>query len=208
MTLVILSGGIDLSVGSVLELYHDPGGGADAAPSYAAAAGDGLGLRIWNALGSGMGFLIDRFDLPPFLVTLGRNVFCARHGFMISPESVGIEHPFYSRLAEISISVGRKASLLGDGVDLPVNLFALGILLTHQTPFGRNIYAAGRKRIVGAVDGCADWPDQTGGLCGERFLRGAGGSGFHDLYRFGQSHHSAWGLNWMSSPPWWWAGRC
>jgi len=103
MTLVILSGGIDLSVGSVLgvttifvavliQRHQMP-------PLLAIT----LGLGAGTLLGLGMGFLIDRFDLPPFLVTLGGMFFARGLGFMISPESVGIDDPFYNRLTEFAI---------------------------------------------------------------------------------------------------------
>lgn len=142
MTLVILSGGIDLSVGSVLgfttiliatliQRYH-------VFPLVAIA----FALLIGLVFGVSMGFLIDRFDLPPFLVTLGGMFFARGMGFVISPESVGIDHPLYNRLAEFAIPLGGKASL-----SLPalvyLGLLAVGIVVTHYTPFGKNIYALG-----------------------------------------------------------------
>ncbi len=142
MTTVILSGGIDLSVGAVLgfttifvavliQRHHTP-------PMLAIA----LGLGIGTLLGLLMGFLIDQFDLPPFLVTLGGMFFARGLGFMVSPESVGIEHPFYNHLAEFAIPLGGKAALSSSAL-IYIAAFAFGILLTHQTPFGRNIYALG-----------------------------------------------------------------
>jgi simple sugar transport system permease protein len=142
MTLVILSGGIDLSVGAVLgfttifvavlvQSHHVP-------PLLAIA----LSLGIGTILGLGMGFLIDRFDLPPFLVTLGGMFFARGLGFMISPESVGIEHPFYGRLSEFAIPLGAKAALSATALAY-VAVFIVGILITHQSAFGRNIFALG-----------------------------------------------------------------
>ena len=142
MTLVILSGGIDLSVGSVLSFttifvavlvqqHH-------VAPVVAIT----LAVAIGTAFGCGMGFLIDRFELPPFLVTLGGMFFARGLGFVISPESVGIENPFYNRLSEFAIPLGGKASLSTTAL-IYIALFALGILVTHYTSFGRNIYALG-----------------------------------------------------------------
>ena len=58
-----------------------------------------------------MGFLIDRFELPPFLVTLGGMFFARGMGFGISPESIGIDHLFYSKLADFAIPLGGKAAL-------------------------------------------------------------------------------------------------
>jgi galactofuranose transport system permease protein len=141
MTIVILSGGIDLSVGAVLGFttifvavmiqHHMP-------PLVAIA----LALAIGAFLGSAMGFLIDRFDLPPFLVTLGGMFFARGLGFMVSQESVGIDVPFYSHLSDFALPLGGKAALSTSAL-IYLIAFVLGIVITHQTAFGRNIYALG-----------------------------------------------------------------
>src|SRR3954466_8324425 len=95
MTFVILSGGIDLSVGSVLaftttlvaKLIMDR-----SVPPFAAIL---VGLVIGTIFGGAMGFLIERYDLPAFLVTLGGMFFARGIAFAVSPESIGISHPFY-----------------------------------------------------------------------------------------------------------------
>jgi ribose/xylose/arabinose/galactoside ABC-type transport system permease subunit len=141
-TLVILSGGIDLSVGAVLgfttifvavlvQNHH-------VSPLLAIA----LALLIGTVFGMAMGFLIDRFDLPPFLVTLGGMFFARGIGFAISPESVGIENPFYDRLGEFAIPLGGKASLSATAVAY-LAMLLVGIIVTHYTSFGRNVYALG-----------------------------------------------------------------
>jgi ribose/xylose/arabinose/galactoside ABC-type transport system permease subunit len=156
MTLVILSGGIDLSVGAVLgfttifvavmiQQHHMP-------PLLAIA----LSLGIGTFLGLSMGFLIDRFDLPPFLVTLGGMFFARGLGFMVSQESVGIDHPFYTRLSEFAIPLGGKAALSATAIAYIV-VFAVGIFVTHQSAFGRNVYALGGNepsaRLMGVAVG-------------------------------------------------------
>lgn len=70
MTFVITSGGIDLSVGSIVAL-------AGIIMALALNAGTGLviaclaALAVGASIGAGNGFLITRFRLPPFIVTLG-----------------------------------------------------------------------------------------------------------------------------------------
>ena len=195
MTLVILSGGIDLSVGAVLgfttifvavmiQRHHLP-------PLLAIA----LSLGVGTFLGLGMGFLIDRFDLPPFLVTLGGMFFARGLGFMVSPESVGIDHPFYNRLSEFTIPLGGKAALSATAVAY-LAVFAAGIFVTHQSAFGQKCLCVGRQRIFRAADGGGRRPDQTGGLCHQRILRGAGGRGFHCLSPARAIQRLAWDLNW------------
>ena len=142
MTLVIFSGGIDLSVGSVVgfttifiaslvQTHHAP-------PLLAIA----LALAVGALFGAAMGYLIDRFDLPPFLVTLGGMFFARGMGFVISSESVGIDNPFYSKLTDFSIPLGGKAALPTTGL-VYLAVFAIAVWITHWTPFGRNIYAMG-----------------------------------------------------------------
>jgi simple sugar transport system permease protein len=142
MTLVILSGGIDLSVGSMLGfttiliavLVQQKG----MHPLSAIA----IALGIGTVFGAFMGFLIYRYDLPPFLVTLGGMFLARGMAFVISKESLGIENSFYNHMADFGISLGGKSSLSATAL-IYLTLFALGIVVTHFTPFGRNIYALG-----------------------------------------------------------------
>lgn len=69
MTVVILSGGIDLSVGAVLALAGAVGAGVMAA-GWAWAAGVGAALAVGLALGMVNGAFVAYAGLPPFIVTL------------------------------------------------------------------------------------------------------------------------------------------
>lgn len=142
MTFVILSGGIDLSVGSMLgfttifvasliQNHH-------VHPLVAIA----LALGVGTLFGGSMGFLIDQFDLPPFLVTLGGMFFARGMAFVINQESVGIDHPFYSKLTDFALPLSAHASLSATALIFLI-MFALGVLLNHYTSFGRNVYALG-----------------------------------------------------------------
>ena len=90
-----------------------------------------------------MGCLIYFFELPPFLVTLA-GLFCLRGlGFVINPESIGIDHPFYGQvLAELSILVAPKAALPFTAMCFLASII-IGTLLASFTRFGRNVYAIG-----------------------------------------------------------------
>ena len=78
-TLVIISGGLDLSVGSVMTfsavvaalVMKDVGGDAGGHALAAALAGTGVGLASGVAWGAINGWLIAYVRLPPFVVTLG-----------------------------------------------------------------------------------------------------------------------------------------
>ncbi|MEY2411176.1 MAG: galactofuranose transport system permease protein [Verrucomicrobiota bacterium] len=142
MTFVILSGGIDLSVGAVLAfttifvatLVQNRG----VHPTVAIP----LALLVGTALGTGMGLLIHRYELPAFLVTLGGMFFARGMAFVISSESVGITHPLYIRVLEFGLPPGAATPLSSTALAF-LALLAAGTLTVHGTRFGRNILALG-----------------------------------------------------------------
>jgi galactofuranose transport system permease protein len=142
MTLVILSGGIDLSVGAVVAFttifIATLVEGKGVHPTAAIALALGLG----SLFGGGMGFLISRYELPPFLVTLGGMFFARGMAFVVSQESVGITHPFYTSVSGFGIPLTERASLPATAL-IFLALFALAVFVTHNTRFGRNVYAVG-----------------------------------------------------------------
>lgn len=142
-TLVILSGGIDLSVGSVV---------AFSSILIAATVARGLNpivailitLLAGAIFGAAMGVLIQFFELPPFLVTLA-GMFLARGlGFIIYPQSLGIKHPFFLRFINEDLSLA-----LNDRVSWPftatcyIIIFIVAMVVAHYTKFGRYVYAVG-----------------------------------------------------------------
>ena len=142
MTFVILSGGIDLSVGSILAFttiflakligQH----GMHPIPAIL------LALAMGALFGASMGYCIDRFELPPFLVTLS-GMFLARGlAFVVSKESLGIDHLIYSRIQDFGIPFGPQTTLPATALMLLV-IVATGVYFAHCTRFGRNVYAIG-----------------------------------------------------------------
>jgi galactofuranose transport system permease protein len=141
MTFVILSGGIDLSVGSVLAFTT----------IFVATLIDGglhpmlaipPALLVGTLFGAFMGTLIARYDLPPFLVTLGGMFFARGMAYIISTDSVRIRHPMYRAVQDFGIPLTEKATLPATGVIFVV-MVIVGVLLLHFTRFGRNVYAVG-----------------------------------------------------------------
>ena len=142
MTFVILSGGIDLSVGSMLAFTTTLVATLIQKHQVAPPVAIGLALVIGLLFGATMGFLIHRYELPPFLVTLGGMFFARGIAFVVSQESLGIEHPFYLKVQDFGLPLTEIVS-----VSAPALIFLLtlivGIVLAHWTRFGRNIYALG-----------------------------------------------------------------
>jgi simple sugar transport system permease protein len=136
LTFVILSGGIDLSVGAVVGLTSIVVARlvAGGLPPGAAIA---VGLAIGTTLGAAMGGLITAFSLPPFLVTLA-GMFLARGlAFVVSLESATIAHPLYAAVADFGLAVFPATAI--------VFLLAVvaGSYVGRHTSFGRNVYALG-----------------------------------------------------------------
>lgn len=142
-TFVILSGGIDLSVGSVVAVTSiliavllDHG----VQPLLAIL----ISLLGGAAFGAFMGVLIRVFELPPFLVTLAGMFLVRGLGFKIHSQSLGITHPFFLE----RISEGWSISL-NDRVSIPftatfyIVFFLLALVVAHYTRFGRFVYALG-----------------------------------------------------------------
>ncbi|WP_431099498.1 galactofuranose ABC transporter, permease protein YjfF [Polaromonas aquatica] len=142
MTFVILSGGIDLSVGSVVALTTMVSAALVEHHGWSLAAVIPLVLLMGTVFGAFMGFLIERFRLQPFIVTLA-GMFLARGlCYLISVDSISITNEFYSELSQLRIPLWEDASLSLSAVIAIVVLLA-AVFIAHCTSFGRAVYAVG-----------------------------------------------------------------
>lgn len=148
MTFVIMSGGIDLSVGSVFAL-----GGVLAAWG----AGHGLlvalllPLSVCGAIGLLQGLVIARAGLPPFIVTLAGLLFARGLLLLISDEgATTYKVPQGSVFRELA-----QGELLGIGypVWFVALAFAAGGLVLHRTSYGSTVLAAGGQRDAAELMG-------------------------------------------------------
>ena len=168
MTLVIISGGIDLSVGANIALSTVAVAlllGAGLPPLAAAVGG--------VAAGAGVGFLIGglvtRLRLTPFIVTLG--MWGAVRGLAkgLAGEQMVFAPETWLNTLLTTLAAGRGWLLLPSGVWLTLFLAALVAGMLRYTRFGRHIYAVGSN-------------EQTARLCGVRvdrtklFIYGLGGA--------------------------------
>ncbi len=141
MTFAIISGGIDLSVGSVIAFttvfvatlieWH----GVHPLVAFA------LALILGAGVGAGMGALIYFLEMPPFIVTLGGMFLIRGVSFLISTESIGISHELYSAVGDVAIRIGTGRLSLVAMMMLLVTI--CGAALLHLTRFGANVYALG-----------------------------------------------------------------
>ncbi|MFI1719766.1 galactofuranose ABC transporter, permease protein YjfF [Streptomyces sp. NPDC020489] len=140
-TFVILSGGIDLSVGSVIGfttmltawLVQDVG-----LPLLAVIP---ISLGVGAFGGFLMGYVIHNFEIQPFIVTLAGLFLFRGLCLVISKESIAINDSSVSSLAETRVTLGLGDLSIGALVALAV--LAAAFYLLHYTRFGRRIYAIG-----------------------------------------------------------------
>ena len=142
MTLVILSGGIDLSVGSVIALSGVAAALLIGPYQWHPLLAFALILPCAALFGAAMGALIQYYQLQPFIVTLA-GMFLARGvATLLSEESVAIEHPFYDAVAEFGLEL-PDGGWLGATSLLTIALVLLMLVLTHYSRFGSYVYALG-----------------------------------------------------------------
>ncbi|MGC0341053.1 galactofuranose ABC transporter, permease protein YjfF [Streptomyces sp. SLBN-8D4] len=140
-TFVIMSGGIDLSVGSVI------GFTTMLTAWLVEDVGLPLLLVVPISLGVGafggflMGYVIHNFEIQPFIVTLAGLFLFRGLCLVISKESIAISDSAVSSLAETRISLGVGDLSIGAVVALAVLAAAFYVL--HYTRFGRRVYAIG-----------------------------------------------------------------
>ena len=141
MTFVILTGGIDLSVGAVVALSMmvsatllQQGWNAGAVIVLVLLIGGGLGLL--------MGLIIQYFDIQPFIVTLA-GMFLARGlCYVISLDSIPVTEAFFTGMAQAQIPLPGDL-FVSPGVLLALGIVAVAFFILHHTRFGRTVYAIG-----------------------------------------------------------------
>lgn len=151
MTFVILSGGIDLSVGSVIAFT-----GVFLAVTVRAGldpiAAILLVLVITTAFGAVMGAMIHYLETPAFIVTLAGMFFARGVCFLMTTDSIPIDHPTWDALLSVSwkIPTGGRLTLIA-GIMIAATL--AGIVLAHLTRFGTYVYALGGNRTSAELMG-------------------------------------------------------
>lgn len=141
MSFVILSGGIDLSVGSVLALATMISAWLLHAWHWPPALVIVTVLVLGALFGAAMGGLIHYFRLQPFIVTLA-GMFLARGlCYLISIDSITIDDPLYVALSQAQLPL--LGGFLSPGALVALAVLGLGIWLAHWTGFGRAVYAVG-----------------------------------------------------------------
>jgi simple sugar transport system permease protein len=101
-----------------------------------------LVLAMGALFGAMMGWLIDALKIPAFIITLAGMFFLRGCSYLVSENSIPIDHPLYTTLSSLAWKIpgGGRLSLLA----LIMLVVVLGgIILAHRTRFGNQVYAIG-----------------------------------------------------------------
>ena len=156
MTLVIITGGIDLSVGSLVALsavvttwlIANLGGGEQA--GMGAMVGAALvGLLMSSALGLFSGVMVTWFTIPPFIVTLAMMLVASGLAYLLSKGQSIYQLPeSFVWLGRGKVSGGIPISVL-----LMAALYAAAHLFMSGAVLGRYVYAVGGNREASRLSG-------------------------------------------------------
>lgn len=162
-TCVIITGGIDLSVGSVLALSGVVAGFATKAgiPVPLAMA---MGVGVGGMCGLANGLIITQMKLPPFIATLGMMMICRGIALQVTearPVS-GLGETFgqlgngsFMRLVEEGANGFPKVIFPGIPYPAILMLFlaVMAAILLSKTTFGRHLYAIGSNEEASRLSG-------------------------------------------------------
>lgn len=141
MTFVILTGGIDLSVGSVVAMTAMMSASLLQGGMHPAAVLV-IALLVGPTLGFGMGCVIHFFDIQPFIVTLAGMFFARGMCTFISKSSIPITDPFWTTMAQERIG-DPKGNFVSISVLVALAVVVVGAFVLAYTRLGRNVYALG-----------------------------------------------------------------
>jgi simple sugar transport system permease protein len=141
MSFVILSGGIDLSVGSVLALTTMVAAWLLQVAHWPAGLVIVTVLLGGGAFGALQGLIIHVFKLQAFIVTLA-GMFLARGlCFLISVDSITIDEPLFVAVSQTQWTL--FGAFVSPGTVIALAVLLLGVWLSQRTAFGRSVYAIG-----------------------------------------------------------------
>lgn len=165
MTMVLLTGGIDISIGSVIalsgvvsaKLINDLGFGIFPAMV--------VGVLVGIVCGLISGIMVAHFEVPALIATLAMQTIARGFAFIMTQ---GI--PVYG-LPESIKTLGQGYFL---GIPIPVYILALvffiGWWMLEQTSFGRHLYAIGGNEEVADCQASTSWSRKSRSIRSADFL--------------------------------------
>ncbi len=151
ITFTLLIGGIDLSVGAVVALC------CMILAWVLANTGIPVGIAVIGVLLLGtifgllQGYIITKFDLQPFIITLAGMFFCRGMTAVISRDTITIDNEAYVAIASARIDLGVGFISVGAIIALLAMLVAAIVL--GYTKFGRTVFAIGGNESSASLMG-------------------------------------------------------
>lgn len=156
MTMVIITGGIDLSVGSLIALSAvmatlliRDAAGAEGASAWAMFFCCLAAIALCGLVGFFSGVMITGFAIPPFIETLAMMLVASGLAFIASDGQSVYQIP------DSFVWLGRGTDLLGipNAVVLMVALYAVAHVVMTRTVVGRYVYAVGGNAEAARLSG-------------------------------------------------------
>lgn len=157
-TLVILTAGIDLSVGAISILASMVMAKTCAEQGVPGPLAIALGLLVGAGAGALNGFLVTKLRLPPFIVTLGTlNVFLAITLIYATARTINDDKMTATLGGDWLLWLGNKIEIgsfkITYGVVLMLLLYALFAWVLKNTAWGRHVYAVGDDPSAASLAG-------------------------------------------------------
>jgi ribose transport system permease protein len=156
MTMVIITAGIDLSVGSLIALsavvatllIRDVAG-AEAAGRIGMVLCCLAGISLCAAMGMFSGLMVTLFSIPPFIVTLGMMLVASGLAYILA------EGQSIYQVPENFVWLGRGTTLPGvpNSVVIMFALYVVAHVMMSRMTLGRYIYAVGGNREAARLSG-------------------------------------------------------
>lgn len=156
MTMVIIAGGIDLSVGSLIalaavvaaRLIRDMAG-AEQATSMAMFACCAVAIAVTGLVGASTGVVATVFRVPAFIVTLAVMLIASGLAYILA------EGQSISQIPDRFVWLGRGSDLIGvpNSVLLMIVLYLVAHVTMSQTTLGRYLYAVGGNAEASRLSG-------------------------------------------------------
>ncbi|MDR1518861.1 MAG: ABC transporter permease [Planctomycetota bacterium] len=156
MTMVIITGGIELSVGSLIALsaclaawFIREWGGGVSAGAGAMVGYSVLAVLLCGIMGLVTGFMVTIFNIPPFIVTLANMMVASGLAYLISGGYTIFELP------DSYTALGRSSWFWGIPVSVCICfvLYLAAHIMMSCTAIGRYIYAVGGNREAARLSG-------------------------------------------------------
>ncbi len=145
-TLVILTAGIDLSIGVIMVISSVVMGRLAVIEGVPTIFAFSLGLLCGAVCGGVNGVLVTRMKMPPFIVTLGTlSIVGALNTYYSNSETIGMQDiedkAYFLQIMGNALSIGQARVMWGTCLMLLIAFMFWYVL--NRTAYGRHVYATG-----------------------------------------------------------------